>query len=102
MKRRSKLMTTRLRLVAFSLLSLVLVVLGYGAYLYVIAGEVKSIEPHFAGSCQAVEGIISPEDILILPDGRTALVSADDVRATRAGQPQPGALLAYDLTADQT
>ena len=97
-------MTTRRRLVTFSLLSLVLVVVvvGYGAYVYVIAGELKNVEPHFAGSCRAVEGIVSPEDILVLPDGRTALVSVDNVRATSAGQPQPGALLAYDLTADQT
>ena len=87
--------------IALILLLLVLAVLGYGAYVYVIAGELKSIEPHFAGSCRAVEGLVGPEDIIVLPDGQTALISTDDVRATSAGQPQPGAILAYDLTADR-
>ena len=87
----------KVKWVALIFLSLVLVVAGYGAYVYVIAGELKSIEPHFAGSCRAVEGVVGPEDIIILPDRQTAIISSDDVRATSAGQPQPGAILAYDL-----
>src|SRR5512134_732076 len=91
----------QIRWVALILLLLVVAVLGYGAYVVVLAGELKNIEPHFAGSCRAVEGVVGPEDIIVLPDGRMALISSDDVRATLAGQPQPGAILAYDLTISQ-
>lgn len=81
----------------FALLALLIAVGGYVLYIYVKAGEMKSIEPHFAGSCQRVPGVVGAEDITFDPRSTVAYVSSDDRRATLAGRPVPGAIFAYDL-----
>lgn len=74
---------------------------GYAAYIYARAGELKSIDPHFAGSCQRVRGVVGAEDITIDPGSTLAYISSDDRRATQAGRPVPGAIFAYDLANPQ-
>jgi arylesterase / paraoxonase len=84
------------------LVTLVVLVVGagaYAAYIYVLAGETKSIASHFAGSCRAVGGVVGAEDLLIDPDSRVAYISSDDRRATIAAQPVRGAIFGYDLSA---
>lgn len=83
------------------LLGVALGLASYFAYLYVRAGQLKSIDPHFAGSCRAVEGVPGPEDITIDPGSPVAYISSDDRRATMAGHPVPGAIFAYDLSDPQ-
>ncbi len=70
---------------------------GYAAYLYTIAGELKDIRPHFAGSSRLVPGVPGPEDIEILADGSAAFISSLDRRAQLAGEPTRGAIFYYDL-----
>jgi len=90
-------MTRKWKIPLFSLLVLVLCVGGYIAYIYVRAGELKTIEPHFAGTCERVPGVVGPEDITIDPRSTVAYISSDDRRATLAGRPAAGAIFAYDL-----
>ncbi len=61
-----------------------------------IAGEFKTIEPHFEGTCISIEGAVGAEDITILSDG-TALISSDDRRKTLIGTPVQGAIFSYQL-----
>ena len=78
------------------LLLLALVVGSYAGYIVVLAGQLKTIEPHFAGTCTPVPGVPGPEDITFDPRSGVAYVSSDDRRATMAGRPVPGAIFAYD------
>ncbi len=71
--------------------------LGYGMYLYTIAGELRAIDPHFAGSSRLVPGVPGPEDIVILSDGSGAFIASQDRRAHLAGEPARGAIYYYDL-----
>ncbi len=89
----------RLRLALLLLVILVVAGAAYGAYLYQIAGEWKTLKPHFAGACRGVSGVVGAEDITIHPQGRVAFISADDRRAAAEGRVRPGAIYAYDLTA---
>ena len=43
------------------------------------AGQFKTIEPHFEGSCNSIFGLEGPEDIIILDDGK-AFISSDPRR----------------------
>ena len=43
------------------------------------AGQFKTIEPHFEGSCNSIFGLEGPEDIIILDDGKT-FISSDPRR----------------------
>ena len=63
------------------------------------AGLFTRIEPHFAGSCRLVTGVVGPEDITIHPRSGIALVSASDRRADMAGHPVPGGIYEYDFGA---
>jgi len=82
-------------------LVLVLMVAGWVAHLLWSAGQFKTIEPHFAGSCQAVSGVTGAEDITIHPRTGMAYISACDRRALQTGQNGRGGIFAYDLTALQ-
>lgn len=82
-------------------LGLGLVVIGWVVYLLWSAGHFKTIEPHFAGSCQAVTGVTGAEDITIHPRTGMAYISACDRRALKAGQNGRGGIFAYDLTDPQ-
>ncbi len=94
-------MTRKLKIPLFVLLVLVLGIGSYVLYIYVKAGELTSIEPHFAGTCKRVPGVVGPEDITFHPRTGTAYISSDDRRATLAGRPVPGAIFGYDLTGGQ-
>ena len=89
-------MARKRKIALLSLLVVVLAVGGYVAYIYVRAGELKTIEPHFAGSCERVDGVVGAEDITFDPRSTVAYISSDDRRATLAGHPVPGAIFAYD------
>jgi|HubBroStandDraft_1064217.scaffolds.fasta_scaffold00022_7 arylesterase/paraoxonase len=65
-----------------------------------VSGAFKKIEPHFAGTCKSIGGVVGTESITIAPDGRHALASADDRRSALAGHPVPGAIWAYDLSGE--
>ncbi|MFQ5668399.1 MAG: SMP-30/gluconolactonase/LRE family protein [Candidatus Binatia bacterium] len=64
-----------------------------------IAGQFRTITPHFAGHCRLIKGPVGPEDLTIDPRTGVAYISAADRRASLAGRPVPGAIFAYDLTA---
>jgi len=89
-------MRRRWKIPLFVLLGLVVVVGGYVAYIYWRAGELRTIEPHFAGTCRRVAGVVGPEDITFDPRSTLAYISSDDRRATLAGRPVPGAIFGYD------
>ncbi|MBW2242864.1 MAG: SMP-30/gluconolactonase/LRE family protein [Deltaproteobacteria bacterium] len=76
---------------------LVLLVGAWFGKLLVDAGQFRSLEPHFEGSCRLVAGAVGPEDLTIHPEKRVAYVSAADRRAAMAGHPVPGAIFAYAL-----
>ncbi len=78
---------------------LVLLTAGYGAYLYVAAGQLRDVPRAFAGSCTRIEGVAGPEDVEFLPLSAgpgLAVISSDDRRAAARGSPVPGALYLYD------
>lgn len=67
-----------------------LVYVGYSAWL---GGAYRDVEPFVAGECLPVDAPAGPEDLVMLPDGSAAIVSAQDRRDRAA----PGALWYYDL-----
>lgn len=64
------------------------------------AGEFKTIEPHFAGRGQRIEGLVGAEDITVNSYTGVAFISCDDRRANRSGQNIPGAIYSLDLKSD--
>ena len=62
-----------------------------------MAGEFRTLAPHFEGSCVQVKGILGAEDITIHPGTAVAYISAHDRRGVMAGEPGHGGLYAYDL-----
>jgi len=62
-----------------------------------LAGEFKTLEPHFAGECTAVAGAVGAEDLVIHRADGVAFVSAADRRTWMAGGSPRGALYRYDL-----
>jgi arylesterase/paraoxonase len=80
--------------------AVVLVGGGWLLQLVYSAGQFKTLEPHFAGSCETVSGILGAEDVTIHPRTRIAYISATDRRSALAGGPGRGAIYAYDLKAD--
>jgi arylesterase/paraoxonase len=82
------------------MLTVVVLVLAAGGWLVHMlwsAGQFKTLEPHFAGECTPITGVVGPEDITIHPATGVAYISASDWRAVVQGQPARGALYAYDL-----
>ncbi|MCX8072252.1 MAG: SMP-30/gluconolactonase/LRE family protein [Candidatus Binatia bacterium] len=63
------------------------------------SGMLTRIEPHFAGSCRVVTGVIGAEDVTIDGPAMVAFLSAQDRRAWRGGQGPRGELYALDLNA---
>ena len=49
------------------LVVLVLLALGWTLRLLWASGAFKQLEPHFAGTCREVGGVVGPEDITIHP-----------------------------------
>ena len=62
------------------------------------SGLLTPLTPHFAGTCEPVEGLIGAEDITIDHARKYAFISADDRRANIAGQPALGAIYGLDLS----
>ena len=85
--------------IGIAVLLLVILVAGWVVYLYWVAGQFKTIEPHFSGKCKAVAGVVGPEDITIHPKTGVAFVSGCDRRAIQEGGEGGGAIFAYDLNA---
>lgn len=84
------------------LVAVVLVVAAVGGWfvwLLNAAGELRTITPHFDGTCVAVPGVVGAEDLTIHPRTGIAYVSSCDWRAVRAGTPVHGTIYAYDLDA---
>jgi len=79
-------------------LAVLLLLAGFGGYTVWVAGQFKSLEPHFAGTCRQIDGVVGSEDITVHPETGIAYISSDDRRATAAGQPVQGGIWAYDLT----
>ncbi len=78
-------------------LAVVVLIAGFGGFTVWVAGEFKSLEPHFAGQCKVVTGVVGTEDITIHPETAIAYISSDDRRARTAGNPVQGGIWAYDL-----
>ena len=85
--------------IAITLAAILVIVAGCIVYLYWIAGEFKTIEPHFAGTCRVVGGLVGPEDITIHPRTGVAYISGYDRRAVLEGGPGHGGIYGYDLKA---
>ena len=82
------------------LLAVVVLVLaagGWFVHLLWSAGQFKTLEPHYAGDCTPITGIVGPEDITIHPQTGVAYISASDWRAVTQGKPANGAIYTYDL-----
>ena len=80
--------------------AIVLVAAAFIFQLFHAAGQFKTIEPHFSGSCTPVAGILGAEDITIHPRTRVAYISAADRRSMLAGGTGRGGIYAYDLKLD--
>jgi arylesterase/paraoxonase len=80
--------------------AVVLVVAAFFLQLFHAAGQFKTLEPHFAGSCTVVPGIPGAEDITIHPRTGVAYITSADRRSILAGGHGRGAIYAYDLKVD--
>jgi len=78
---------------------LVLAAVGWLVHLLWSNGQFKTLDPHFAGKCKPITGVMGPEDITIHPETGMAYISATDRRAVIQGKPASGAIYAYDLNA---
>lgn len=65
------------------------------------SGMLARIEPHFAGSCRTVPGVVGAEDVTIDPVTKIAYLSAQDRRALRGSQGPRGDIYALDLSDDR-
>ena len=83
--------------ILFAVVVLVLVAGGWFVHMLWSAGQFKTLEPHYAGECTPITGIVGPEDITIHPETGVAYISASDWRAVTQGKPANGAIYAYDL-----
>ncbi|HEX6958845.1 MAG TPA: SMP-30/gluconolactonase/LRE family protein [Ferrovibrio sp.] len=72
---------------------LLVALIVYAGYTVWNGGALRSTKAFVAGQCLAVEAPVGPEDLVMLPDGSGAIVSAQDRRHPNA----PGALWYYSL-----
>jgi arylesterase/paraoxonase len=73
------------------------VVGGWFVWLLAVTGQLKTLTPHFDGTCTAVGGVVGAEDLTIHPRTGVAYLSACDRFAVSAGKPGHGAIYSYDL-----
>ncbi len=78
---------------------MVLAVASFGLHTVWVAGQFKTLEPHFAGQCRTLDGIVGAEDMVIHAALGRAFVAAWDRRAGAAGRLEAGAIWGYDLEA---
>ena len=83
--------------IILAVLVLVLVVGGWFLHMLWSAGQFKTLEPHYAGECTPITGVVGPEDITVHPATGIAYISASDRRAVIRGKTANGAIYAYDL-----
>ena len=79
---------------------LILALAGWVVQLFSVAGQFKTIEPHFDGQCRQIKGVVGPEDITIHPKTGIAYISSCNRRAVERGRPGGGAIYAYKLGQD--
>lgn len=82
------------------LVLMVLVCAGWVVDLLWSAGQFKTIDAHFSGTCRPVPGVFGAEDITIHPTSGIAYISVCDRRAVASGKPGNGGIFAYDLNVD--
>jgi arylesterase/paraoxonase len=92
--------SNRFKIVLYVAAAIVLLAGGFILQLVYSAGQWKTLEPHFSGSCRVQTGILGAEDITVHPRTGIAYISSADRRAILAGEPGHGAIYAYDLKAD--
>ncbi len=78
---------------AFAIIALTIVV-----YVFYPTGLFLEIEPYFAGTCEAVEGVTGAEDLTIHPRTGIVYLSAYDRRSAFAGGESKGGIFAFDIT----
>ncbi len=84
------------------LLIIILAVAGWVFKLFWDAGQLKTLTPHFAGSCKQISGVIGPEDITIHPKTGIAYISAYDRRAVLMGKSAERGIYAYDTRSENS
>ncbi len=84
--------------VAIIVVCLVVVTIGWILNMVREAGQFKTINPHFAGTCKQVKGVIGAEDITIHPETGIAYIAAHDRRAEMAGLKAKAGIYSYDTT----
>jgi arylesterase/paraoxonase len=84
------------KIIAVALVLLIIIVIWFVNLLW-SAGQFKTIEPHFAGTCTQIPDLTGAEDITIHPKTGIAYISACDRRAVNAGKAGNGAIYAYSL-----
>ena len=85
------------------LITLLLVMLLCGGWVVELmwsAGQFKTIDSHFSGTCRPVAGVVGAEDVTIHPANGIAYLSVCDRRAVGSGKPGNGGIFAYDLNID--
>lgn len=83
--------------ILITLLLVILLCAGWVVELLWSAGQFRTIDPHFAGTCRPVAGVVGAEDITIHPESGIAYISVCDRRAVASGNPGNGGIFAYDL-----
>ena len=83
--------------ILISLLLVILLCAGWIVDLLWSAGQFRTIDSHFSGTCRPMAGVIGAEDITIHPESGIAYISVCDRRAVAAGNPGNGGIFAYDL-----
>ncbi len=72
-------------------------VVAVGYRIVTRAGVFTRIQPHFAGSCRVVEGVVGAEDVTIDRLSMVAFLSAQDRRALRGSTGPRGEIYSFDL-----
>lgn len=82
-----------------AIIAVLIIIMVFAAFVVrtlIVAGQFKTIRPHYEGTCIRVAGLPGPEDITVHPRTGIALISSDDRRAMLAGKPVQGAIYAFD------
>lgn len=79
--------------------AIAVIVVAIVVYVFYPTGLFLEIEPHFAGTCDAVEGVTGAEDVTIHPQTGIVYLSAYDRRSANAGGESKGGIFAFDVTA---
>lgn len=80
------------------LLLLLVLLLVLSVWMYWQLDGFKTIEPHFAGHCEVIQGVGSAEDIQIDHDANIAFISVyDRLGKVQGGSVSNGSIVVYDL-----